>query len=241
MAVAAQERAIWQNLDKVRGRMAEACRRAGRPPEPVRLVVVTKGQGLEAIRAAHAAGLREFGENRVEEALPKIQALQDLAGVRWHMIGHVQTRKAELVVGPFAMVHSLDRMKLASRLDRFAAQAQRRLPVLLECNVSGEPSKEGWDLARQEAWDTEVKELLGVADLPNLDVQGLMTMAPLAADPEFVRPVFRRLTALARYLEGKRPGCWRELSMGMTDDFEVALEEGATLIRLGRAIFGQPS
>ena len=140
------------NLASVRMRIAQAAERAGRDPNDVRLVAVTKGYPAAYVRQAHGLGLRHFGENRVEEALPKLDALSDLDGVAWHMIGHVQSRKAGAVAPRFDLVHSVDRMKLAQRLDRFAGEAGRRLPVLLECNVSGEQSKSGWPLWQPEAW-----------------------------------------------------------------------------------------
>ena len=203
------------------------------------MIAVSKGRNPQAIRSAYRAGVREFGENRIEEALPKIEALDDLSDVRWHMIGHIQSRKAQDVIGRFAMIHSVDRVKLARRLDRFAGKAQQRLPVLLECNVSGEASKEGWDMARPEGWPESTRELVQVAALPGLEVLGLMTMAPVSEEPEAVRPIFRRLAELARQMQAAGPGRWTELSMGMTDDFEVAIEEGATMVRIGRAIFGE--
>ena len=233
------KRQIASGLEQVRQRIEQACTRCGRAPEQVRLVAVTKSRSPEDVRAAYQAGVRDFGENRVEEALPKMEALRDLDDVRWHMIGHVQSRKAPSVVGPFAVVHSVDRTKLAARLDRAAVEAHLRLRCLLECNVSGEASKEGWDLAHEQGQPSAMDEIVEVAHLPGLEVVGLMTMAPLAADPETVRPVFRRLADLRRHLEARSPGSWAELSMGMTDDFEVAIEEGATMVRIGRAIFGE--
>jgi hypothetical protein len=232
-------RQIESGLEQVLRRIERACARAGRAPEQVRLVAVTKGRTPEEVRAAYQAGARDFGENRVEEALPKMEALRDLGDVRWHMIGHVQSRKAPSVVGPFVVVHSVDRMKLAARLDRSAVQAQLRVRCLLECNVSGEASKEGWDLAHPQGQSSAMGDMEEVAHLPGLEVVGLMTMAPLAANPESVRPVFRRLAELRRLLEARSPGYWAELSMGMTDDFEVAVEEGATMVRIGRAVFGE--
>lgn len=238
---ASQDRAIWDRLDQVRERIEAACARCGRMPDQVRLVVVSKGRGLAAIRAVHEAGLRDFGENRIEEAGPKIDGLRGLEGVRWHMIGHVQSRKAQSVVGQFFLIHSVDRMKLATRLDRFAGLGQPRLAALLECNVSGESTKEGWEQSEPTAWAETTRELVQVAGLQGLDVRGLMTMAPLSDDPEASRPSFQRLSRLAEFLEGILPGRWGELSMGMTDDFEVAIEEGATCVRIGRAIFGEAS
>lgn len=237
---------VARNLAQVHERMAQAALRVGRDPAGVTLVAVTKTFPPEAVIAAYDAGVRHFGENRVEEALPKIPAVHAcLAGPRptWHMVGHVQSRKAQPVVACFDTVDSVDRLKIALRLSQFAHEAGRDLPVLLECNVSGEETKFGFDLrdwgqdeARRSAFFTEVGEILA---LPGLAVQGLMTMAPFVADAEVVRPVFASLRALLDVLRERFPmGDWRHLSMGMTDDFEVAIEEGATLVRIGRAIFG---
>ena len=238
---------IARNLTHVQERIAEAAQRAGRDPAEVTLVAVAKTFPPEAVVAAYHAGVRHFGENRVEEGAAKIPAVHAaITGPRpaWHMVGHVQSRKAEAVVAHFDYVHSVDRLKIALRLSRFAQEAGRTLPVLLECNVSGEETKFGFDLrgwehdeARRSAFFAAVEEILA---LPGLSVQGLMTMAPLVADPETVRPVFVSLRALLDALRERLPAHgWRHLSMGMTDDFEVAIEEGATLVRIGRAIFGR--
>jgi pyridoxal phosphate enzyme (YggS family) len=230
---------VGGNLERVRERIAAAARRAGRSPETIRLVAVTKNQPLDLARLAYALGLREFGENRVEEALPRQAALADLEGIHWHMIGHVQSRKARDVAPAFALVHSVDRIKIARALDERAAEAERRLPVLLECNLSGEASKEGWPLAERSAWEAIVDPFEVVCSLPHLEVQGLMVMAPWTDRPETARPVFAGLRELQVFLAARIPGRWGELSMGMTDDFEVAIEEGATIVRIGRAIFGE--
>jgi hypothetical protein len=229
---------VASNLGRVKARITAATSRAGRDPAEVRLVAVSKGKSPQAIRRAYVAGLRDFGENRVEEVLPKLEALKDLQGICWHMIGHIQSRKARLIVPAFAWVHSVDRIRIARLLDREAGERGQRLPVLLECNVSGEATKDGWHLADRGAWEALASEIAQVADLPHLEVRGLMTMAPWSADPETARPVFRQLRALRDHLSGIVPGQWDELSMGMTDDFEVAVEEGATIVRIGRAIFG---
>ncbi|MCC7353436.1 MAG: YggS family pyridoxal phosphate-dependent enzyme [Anaerolineae bacterium] len=230
------------NLARVQERIAAAARRAGRAPAGVTLVAVTKTHPPEVVEAAYLAGLRHFGENRVEEAAPKIEAVAAwLVGQKleadppaWHMIGHMQSRKAEDAVGPYALIHSVDSLKLARRLDRFASETGRRLPILLEINVSGEASKYGFTPAEVAA------ALAEIVALPSLHVQGLMTMAPIVADPEETRPVFRALRALRDDLARRFPQMdGRHLSMGMTDDFEVAIEEGATIVRVGRAIFGE--
>lgn len=225
------------NLKQVQDRIAEVAIQAGRDPAEITLVAVSKTQPVEALIAAYELGVRHFGENRVEEAAGKIAAFRAAIADRavvFHMIGHVQSRKAEEVAALFDRVHSVDSAKLAARLSRLAA---RPLPILVEVNVSGEESKYGLAAARRE-------ELFGVieaiAPLPNLRLDGLMTMAPLVADPELTRPVFRALRELRAELEARYPGLTLpQLSMGMTDDYEVAIEEGATLVRIGRAIFGE--
>ena len=174
----------------------------------------------------------------MEEALPKRVATEDLADLKWHMVGHIQSRKTSTVVQVFDTVHSVDRSKIADRLDREAEQVGTRMPVLLECNVSGEASKWGWPLSDEESWAGAAEQFVRICKLPNLEVRGLMTMAPMVVEPERVRPVFRRLRALRDYLREVVPGDWSELSMGMTADYEIAVEEGATLLRIGRAIFG---
>jgi pyridoxal phosphate enzyme (YggS family) len=232
--------ALADNLQSVRERITAAARRAGRDPEQVTLVAVTKNQPREAIAAAFDLGLRHFGENRVEEAEAKIPALP--AGITWHMIGHVQGRKAKQVVPLFQIVHSVDSARLAARLSRLCDEEGARLPVLLQVNVSGEESKYGLAAERWAEDGVQRRELLAavaeIVALPGLEIQGLMTMAPIVSDPEEVRPVFAALRNLRDELAGIHPRVtWRHLSMGMTDDFEVAVEEGATLVRIGRAIF----
>ena len=216
---------IAENLARVRERIDAACRRAGRSPDEVTLVGVTKGFRPEAVAEAVAAGLSDAGENRVQEAEDKIDALA-ARGVRprWHLIGHLQSNKAKTAIDLFAILHSVDSIRIAEAISR---RARKLVPILLEVNVAQEASKFGFSV------DEVPSALSAIQDLPNLDVRGLMTVAPLAADPEAVRPVFRRLRELRDALG------LRELSMGMTDDFEVAIEEGATLVRVGRAIFGE--
>ena len=225
--------------------MAAAARRTGRDPAEVTLVAVSKTHPLETILQAVELGVRHFGENRIEEALPKLPAVQTQIAnvsptVTWHMIGHVQSRKADDVADLFDWVHSVDSLKLAERLDRFAGRRGRTLNVLLEFNVSGEASKYGFSANPDSIRDDVLDEVAAIAELPHLQLDGLMTMAPLVAEAEQARPVFRALRALRDRLEQRFPQCsWRHLSMGMTDDFEVAIEEGATLVRIGRAIFGE--
>ncbi len=215
---------IPDNLRRVRERIAAACERAGRSPDEVTLVAVTKGFPAAAVAEAYDAGLRDFGENRVQEAVPKIEALAASGrSPRWHLVGHLQTNKVKLAVGLFAILHSVDSVRLAQAISRHARKA---VPILLEVNVAQEASKFGFS-------PQELPSALDeIARLPKLEVRGLMTVAPLTDDPETVRPVFRRLREL------RDAAALQELSMGMTDDFEVAIEEGATMVRVGRAIFG---
>ena len=228
---------IGENYHRIQEKIAQTAQRVGRDPDAVRLVTVTKGHPIEAVRQAITAGARRLGENYVEEAEPKIQAFAADTEIEWHMIGHVQSRKAEAVCDLFAFTHSLDRMKLARRLQRFAAA--KPMPVLLECNVSGESSKYGWKAWQENHWELLLPAFAEILQFTNLHVRGLMTMAPYDPDPEQARPYFERLRQLQAYLQHHLPaGDWRELSMGMSDDFEVAIETGATLVRIGTAIMG---
>ena len=237
---------LADNLHRVHERIATAARRSGRDPSAITLVAVTKTHPADTILEAYEWGVRHFGENRAEEAAEKIPAVQAMlppdAVITWHMVGHVQSRKAEAVVGLFDWVHSVDHLKLAERLSRFAGQRARTLCVLLEFNVSGEASKYGLRVKGDRiTGDLEVlKEVEAIAVLPHLKVEGLMTMAPIVATMEQTRPVFRALRRWRDQLAARFPQCeWRHLSMGMTDDYEVAIEEGATIVRIGRAIFGE--
>jgi pyridoxal phosphate enzyme (YggS family) len=217
----------------VRHRVAAAAERAGRAPEDVTIIAVAKTVDAERVRMAYELGLKTFGENRVQEARGKIAALK-VPLIRWELIGHLQTNKVARAAALFARVQSVDSLRLAQALDDAAARLGRVLPVLLEVNVAGEASKQG--LALEEA----VPVAQAIVALPHLRVEGLMTVAPLASDPETVRPVFRALAGLRARLRQEAPGAtWEHLSMGMTDDFEVAIGEGATLVRIGRALFGE--
>lgn len=231
--------AIAHNYQRVLEKISAACRAAGRSEASVRLVVVTKGHGIDAVERVVAAGARSLGENYVEEASQKIDRLP-VTGVEWRMIGHVQSRKANRVAELFAACDSLDSLKLAERLDRFAEQAGRRLPVLLECNVSGEATKFGWPAWAEDRWPELADSIAALLDQKHLEIQGLMCMPPYFDQPELARPFFQRLRRLQVYLSACLPQVnWRELSMGMSGDYEVAIQEGATQVRVGTAILGQ--
>ena len=230
---------IRENYQSTLDRIATAARKSHRDPEEVRLVVVTKSQPIEVVQAAIEAGARVLGENYPEEAVTKIQSLTAQSAVEWHMIGHVQSRKARLVADHFALLHSLDSLKLAQRLDRFAAERNHILPVLLEFNVGGEESKAGWDASDESKWDALLPEIASILELSHLQIRGLMTMPPLETNPEDARRFFERLRSLRDYLSAQYSQAdWRELSMGTSADYAVAVEEGATLVRVGTAIVG---
>jgi hypothetical protein len=238
---------IRRNMARVRERIAAAARRARRDPSEVTLVAITKTHPAHLVMSAYREGLREFGENRVGEANAKIPSIQEQVPPsdrpRWHMVGHLQRRKARLAVALFDIIHAVDSLRLAERIERMAAESEKTVPVLLEVNVSGEASKYGFDMspaAGPEAQAAFIADVERILALPHLRLGGLMTMAPIVADPEQVRPVFAALRRLRDDLNRRFPEAdWRELSMGMTDDFEVAVEEGATMVRIGRAIFGE--
>lgn len=220
-------------------RIAAAARASGREPEFIRLVVVTKAQPLEVVQAAVRAGAHLLGENYPDESVSKISSFAPESGVEWHMIGHVQSRKARLVIEHFDLLQSLDSLKLAERLDRMAKEAGRTLPVMLEFNVGGEESKYGWPAQHEKDWPALYPVVEAILSLENLKICGLMTMPPLETDPEDARIYFRTLRLLRDHLSAHYPQAdWRELSMGTSADYEVAIQEGATLVRIGTAIVG---
>ncbi len=237
---------LAERLRVVRDQIVAACLAAGRSPETVTLVAVSKTHPPEVVAAAWQVGQTDFGENRPEEAVEKIAAVREKlpgAAVRWHMIGHIQSRKARLVLSRYALIHAVDSLHLAAKLSRLAQEAGESLDILLEMNTSGEASKYGWQAAgwersatvRQALW-ADIRDLLA---LPGLKVHGLMTMAPVVAEMELARPTFAGLRRLRDALAESYPQAdWSQLSMGMTDDFPVAISEGATIVRIGRAIFG---
>ncbi len=226
---------IIENLADVRERIGRAAARAQRDPAEITLVAVSKTKPMAAIQAAYSAGQRDFGENRLEELWEKVAAAKALGidDIRWHMIGTIQSRKTSQLIGPFTLIHSVDRDKIAQHLGRDAMTAGCVLSVLLEVNVSGEASKHGFTP------DDLLATAADLLTLPGLRIEGLMTMAPFVADAEATRPIFRALRQLRDELCQRGIGAtWPHLSMGMTNDFEVAVEEGATLVRVGSAIFG---
>lgn len=221
---------IAENLAAVRARISAACDRAGRDPSSVRLVAVTKTWSAEVVRAAYAAGLRDFGENYAQEFALKASELADLDGLRWHFIGHLQTNKARMIVPVVSAVHSIDSAKLAAELGRRAEVAKRVIDAYAQVNVSGEASKSGCEPAELAA------VLAAIEASPSLRLRGLMTVPPASEDANEAAPVFRALVALRDAAGGaaRLP----ELSMGMTHDLKVAIACGATVVRVGSALFG---
>jgi pyridoxal phosphate enzyme (YggS family) len=236
-----QEGNIRAGIEAVRQRIAAACGRAGRDPAEVTLVAVTKTVPASAIQTAYLAGVSCFGENRVQEAAAKISPafLHELSGERpephWHLIGHLQTNKAKKALELFQVIQSIDSLNLAEVLQQHASTRQSRVEVFVEVNTSGEPSKFG------VSPDQALPLVQAVAKLSNLQLTGLMTIGALTNDAEIIRGCFRRLRELRNEITAAGlPGVHlQHLSMGMTDDFELAIEEGSTMVRIGRAIFGE--
>jgi len=221
---------LAERLNAIRQRMADACARAGRPPDSVLLLAVTKGMPPELVSAAVEAGQIFFGENKVQEAKAKIPQCPGRA--RWHMIGHLQSNKCRDAVQLFEMIESVDSLALAQELNKWAEKIGRTMPVLLEVNVAGEATKFGFKP------DAVLEQIESINALPKLEIHGLMTIAPWTPEPEKVRPAFRRLRELKLECEQKLGAPLPHLSMGMSGDFEVAIEEGATIVRIGTALFG---
>jgi hypothetical protein len=227
---------IRANLETVRDRLHESAARAGRDPAGIRLIAISKTFGLDHVRAAAAAGQVDFGENRVQEALQKIEASADVK-IRWHLVGHLQSNKARKAAGAFAAIHSVDSLDLLRRLDDAAAEAAARPGILVQVDLAGEVTKFG-------ATPDEARAIVRAAEgCAAVRLVGLMVLPPLFENPEDARPFFSRLRALRDDLvdEGVPAPLLRELSMGMSHDFDVAIEEGATMVRVGTAIFGARS
>ncbi len=237
-------------LDSLYERIHRAVGRAGRRTDEITLVAVTKTYPLETVRAAYQVGLRHFGENRPAEGREKAAGLADWLVPQaerptWHLIGHLQSRQVSEALGVYHLIHSVDSLKLAERLQRLAErEGHPSVEILLQVNLSGEASKSGFALAQWATDSTQlaafVKTAAQIGAFDKLIIKGLMTMAPWFDNPEEARPTFQSLARLQEKLRLELPHLsWQHLSMGMSDDFEVAIEEGATLIRVGRAIFGE--
>jgi len=221
---------LAENFNRINSRIEAACNRVDRPPSSVTLVAVSKNHPALSVDDALRLGVKIFGENRVQEAKAKIPACSGRA--RWHLIGHLQSNKARDAVQFFDMVESVDSLHLAEELNRRAEQAAKHLPILLQANIAAEATKFGYPPEKL------LEDLSALQQLSHLEIQGLMTIAPWTPDPERVRPVFRKLREIKEQCESRLGAPLPHLSMGMSGDFEVAIEEGATLVRIGTALFG---
>lgn len=226
---------IRENMQSIRQLIAAACQKSGRKQEEVKLVAVSKNFPVETIMDAYQAGQRVFGENRVQELIGKIPQLPP--DIEWHLIGTLQRNKVKYIVDKVSLIHSVDSLALAQEISKRSIKAGVSVNILLQVNISQEKSKSGF--SEEELW----QNIKDISVLPGIKIKGLMTMAPLVADPEEVRPIFRRLKELSEKIDKlKLPQIeMKELSMGMSDDFTVAVEEGATLVRIGSRIFGSRS
>ncbi|MFO8037170.1 MAG: YggS family pyridoxal phosphate-dependent enzyme [Anaerolineales bacterium] len=229
---------IAGNLNKVKQEIITTARAAGRDPEQIKLVVVTKEKSANTVKRVVEAGVNKIGESYVQEAVFKMDLLSDF-DIEWHMIGTIQRGKVKHVAYRFDFLHSLDRYEIAKDLNEAARENDRVLPVLLECNVSGQKSKHGWPAWEEDRWDVLADDLAPVMEMKNLKIWGLMTMAPYFQDPERSRPIFRKLKQLQGYLSERfEDHDLEELSMGMSSDYHIAVQEGATILRIGSAIVG---
>lgn len=228
-----QERALQENLARVQENIKKACLKVGRSPYEVTLIAVSKTKPVSMLETVYQAGMREFGENKVQELVDKYEALPK--DIHWHMIGHLQRNKVKYVVDKACLIHSVDSLRLAEEISRIARQKQVEAQILVEVNIAGEESKFG--MTSQEA----VSLVSQIAALPGIHVQGLMTIAPFVEDPEENRMYFRKMKELSVDISSKNIDnvCMDILSMGMTGDYMVAIEEGATMVRVGTGIFGE--
>jgi PLP dependent protein len=226
---------IVRNIQSIREKIAQASAACGRSVDEISLLAISKTFPQDFIARAAAAGIRRFGENRVQEAETKIPPLREFQGLEWHLVGHLQTNKAQRAAELFDVIHSVDSIKLAARLNQASIEIGKTLSVLLQIDLGEEATKFG-------AEPGQIREIVeGIANFDALRLDGLMTIPPFFEDPEEVRPYFARLRELRDNLEMEQPGCLgqKHLSMGMSHDFEQAIQEGATILRIGTAIFGQ--
>lgn len=230
---------ISKNYYNLMERVRSACNKSSRSVEQVKIIAVSKYQPIEKVLAAVELGIRYFGENYPEEAQPKIITIAKKTNVEWHMIGHLQSRKASIVCQHFSYMQSLDSIHIAEKMNNILKENGRKLPVLLEVNLAGESTKSGWFADREDHWELLIPEFQKILEYHNLIISGLMCIPPMGADKEQSRPYFKKIRKLQWYLKQEIPDIqWNELSMGTSFDFEVAIEEQATMIRLGEVLFG---
>jgi PLP dependent protein len=230
---------IYDNYQCIIERIKHTALNAGRDPADIKLIVVTKIRSIDEITCVIEAGARNLGENYIEEAIPKILALEKFKDIQWHMIGHLQSRKTQDFCNYFHYLHSLDSSKLAERISRYAQLNNKIYRVWLEFNISGEESKSGWNIWEEDNWAVLLPEIEKIMTYQNLDILGLMTVPPFSENPEDARPYFRKLRKFQQFIiKNLHPKNFTELSIGMSSDFEVAIQEGSTCVRIGQAILG---
>jgi pyridoxal phosphate enzyme (YggS family) len=230
---------IINNIDVVKERIHQAARRSGRQDNEISLVAVTKQKSAGIIKTLADNGIRKIGESYLQEAVFKIDLLKE-AEIEWHMIGNIQRGKEKQIVNRFDVIHSVSSKRLALELNRFAGTIKKILPIYLEINIGGETTKHGWQIPDEKNLNILLREIEQIKDCPNLNVQGLMTMAPYSTNPEDSRPHFKKIREIRDKVNQAMPNSGIiELSMGMSGDFEVAIEEGATVVRIGSALVGQ--
>lgn len=233
-----QKETIWHNINNVFGRIETSAKKAGRNPETIDLIAVTKQKPAVVVKILAEYGIKQIGESYLKEALFKMDLLKDFQ-IDWHMIGTIQDGKEKEIAARFDEVHSVGSKDTALKLSEYAIYFERHLPLFLEYNVSGEETKHGWKAWNQDRWPELIPDLEEILSLPNIEVKGLMTMAPYSEDPQRARPYFKKLRKLRDYLSRQFPAAnLYDLSMGMSGDFEVAIEEGATVLRIGSALVG---
>jgi pyridoxal phosphate enzyme (YggS family) len=233
-----QDQKIKENIEKVKERIRKAAKRCGRDDSDIQLIAVTKQKSAAVVKTLAENGIRRIGESYLQEALFKIELLESL-DIEWHMIGNIQRGKEKHIASRFQVVHSLGAIRTARELNKNAAKINKVLPVYLELNVSGESTKQGWIVKEGQSPEILLPEFEEIMDYHSLDILGLMTMAPYSLDPEDSRPYFTRMREIRDYLLTTMPNLSiTDLSMGMSGDFEVAIEEGATVVRIGSALVG---
>ncbi|MCK4715336.1 MAG: YggS family pyridoxal phosphate-dependent enzyme [Candidatus Marinimicrobia bacterium] len=228
-----RKRLISENLSRVKEKINSTAVGSGRDPQDIILIVISKTRSADIVSMAIDCGVRNFGENKIQEAIPKINDLNKRhSDLTWNMVGHLQTNKAKIAVVNFDMIQSIDSIKLARKISGIAQQLQKNIDILIEVNISGEKSKYGIN-------SDDVEKINGeIASLPNINVRGLMTIGPLTSDVAIIRNAFRRMRKVFENIRDRKNNDFNILSMGMTDDYKIAIQEGSMMIRLGRAIFG---
>lgn len=229
---------IKKNIETIKSRIYTSAISSGRDPSEIELIAVTKDKPAVIVKQLFDGGINKIGESYLKEALFKIGLFEEYQ-IEWHMIGTIQTGKANQIIRYFDQVHSVDRLELARELNAKASKYSRTLPIYLECNVSGEATKFGWNAWDDMQWEMLIPEIEEILDMGSLNVKGLMTMAPYSENPEVSRPFYKKLRKLLEFLDNRFPNQgFSGLSMGMSDDFEVAIQEGATSVRIGTALVG---